>query len=729
MSLGKFVIDPVIPLGLIFLLLFLGLAAAIIQYGFLRRKLSNTRALILSLLRFLAFATLISFGLNPFLLERKENELTQTLNILIDTSPSMGLSGPGGKGSRLDEAKAWLLDGAHPLFKSLSEKFDVRLYGLGDSLRALKEGDLSSLNAGSQRAELNEAMEKLGHRNSLAILLSDGNLKWDQRPSTGPPLLTVPLGDPKTHKDILIKTVKAPAIAFRGREVVIDITVKAYGYAGRMFPMVLRDGGKLVAARDIPIQKSREEITLSLSFVPEKVGQHHLHLSIPSQAGENLISNNEVNLSLKVIRDKIRILMISGSPSLNYRFMRMALKNDPFIDLLSFVILRTPSDILNVPIQEQSLIPFPVETLFTKELNHFDLLLFDNLTYHLYISPNYYERVRDFVKEGGGFAMIGGPQFLDEGRYTGTPISEILPVKLSGREGYRRDSRSGVRLSQSGKTHPITQLSSREGENVNLWKEMPALDGINLLEPKSFKTVLLESDDGASRPILTVGNYGKGRVLILATDYSWKWYMGMVAKGKGHWAYLRFMEKMVRWLTQDPSLDPIQILLPEGQARVGQETEFRIKVRDEGGHSTLRDTVSLSVFNSDGIKIKSQARTAGQPGEHLGSFLPDKRGIYKVNVKTSAGNVEELLVIHGAPEDQDVSPDPEMLRIASASTGGKLLAKGDDLLKELESYGGKTQSSFIEEKRIPFWGMLCGLLLVLGLLGTEWYLRRRWGLI
>ncbi len=729
MNFSKYVIDPILPLGVILLLLILGWVAVVIQYAFIRRKLSHIRALILSLLRLFAFTALVSFALNPFLIEKKENQLTQTLNILMDTSPSMGLSESGGKRSRLDEAKAWLLDGSPPLLKSLSERFDVRFYGLGESLRALKEEELPGLKAGSQRAELNEAMRRLSPKNSLTLLLSDGNLEWEQGSSTGPPLLTVPLGDLDTHKDILIKAVQSPAIGFRGREVVIDVTVKAYGYSGRTIPMVLRDGGKLIAAKDIPIHKSPEEIPLSFSFVPERVGQHDLYLSIPSQAGEALISNNEVNLSLKVMRDKIRILMVSGSPSLNYRFMRMALKNDPFIDLLSFVILRTPSDILNVPIQEQSLIPFPVETLFTKELNHFDLLIFDNLLYHLYISPKYYERVRDFVKEGGGFAMIGGPHFLDEGRYTGTPLSEILPVKLSGREGYRRDSRSGVRMSQTGKTHPITRLSSREVEDANLWKEMPALDGINFLEPKNFKTVLLESDDGASRPILTVGNYGKGRVMVLATDYSWKWYMGMVAKGKGHWAYLRFMERMVRWLTQDPGLDPIQILLPEDQARIGQEREFRIKVRDEGSRPNLRDTVSLSVFNSDGIKIKSQVKTTGQPGEHLGSFLPDKKGIYKVKVETAAGNVEELLVVHGAPADQDVSPKPDLLKIASALTGGKVLAKGDDLLKELGSYGGAIQSSLIEEKRIPFWGMLCGLLIVLSLLGTEWYLRRRWGLI
>ncbi len=141
-----------------------------------------------------------------------------------------------------------------------------------------------------------------------------------------------------------------------------------------------------------------------------------------------------------MVRDKIRVLMISGNPSMNYRFMRTALKNDPSIDLLSFVILRTPTDILNVPLQEQSLIPFPVETLFTKELNNFDLLIFDNLAFPPLHHSNYLENIREFVRGGGGFAMIGGPNLLDGGRYARTPLEEILPIRVAGRDNYRRDS-------------------------------------------------------------------------------------------------------------------------------------------------------------------------------------------------------------------------------------------------------------------------------------------------
>ncbi len=483
----------------------------------------------------------------------------------------------------------------------------------------------------------------------------------------------------------------------------------------------------MLTAKNVTINKISDEITLPLSFIPEEVGSHHLSVSIPAQFGESLASNNSVNLSLKVVRDKIRILMVSGNPSMNYRFMRMVFKNDPSIDLLSFVILRTPSDILNAPVQEQSLIPFPVETIFSKELHSFDLVIFDNFSYELYFKPNYLEAVRDFVREGGSFSMIGGPNLFDS--YAGTPIEDILPVRLTGKRDYHRDSPLDVRLTHAGTIHPITRLSLEENDNARLWQEMPPLDGVNSLEPKNSGTILLGSNERTSRPILTVGSFGKGRVLVLATDYSWKWYMGMVAKGKGNWAYLRLMERMVRWLTRDPSLDPVQITLPERAGTVGQEIGVRIKLRENDQSPNPRGTISLSVFNPDGLKMMSQLKTTGHSDEYVGSFLPEKEGMYKIKVDTEFGLLEESLIIARNGEDLDGAPHPERLRVIAASTGGKLLSRGDDLLKEMESYVGGNKNRFIEERTLPVLSRSYTLMIILFLLAMEWYLRRRWGMI
>jgi hypothetical protein len=275
----------------------------------------------------------------------------------------------------------------------------------------------------------------------------------------------------------------------------------------------------------------------------------------------------------------------------------------------------------------------------------------------------------------------------------------------------------------------VGDTAGDDAQRLSFWKEMPPLDGFNLLEAKSSAIVLLESADGIPWPLLTVSNYGNGRVLTLATDYSWKWYMGMVARGKGNLAYLRLVDRMVRWLTKDPGLDPVQITLPESAGSAGQEIEMRIKLREEDLSPNLRSMISFYVLNSDGLKIESKLKPTGQSGEYLGSFLPQKGGIYKLKVETSSGNVEESIVVAGLLDSLDAAPNHEQLKKVSTSTGGKFLLRSEDLLKEVEDLARKGESRFVEEKRASVWASPFVMVLVLGFLIVEWYFRRRWGLV
>jgi uncharacterized membrane protein len=541
MSLNSVTIAPVFPMGLIMLFFGLALAAVGVQYRMSRVKLGNRRAVILGLLRLIAVVILVAFALNPSSTETQVHQLSPAVAIVLDTSASMGQSDGADRATRLDKARSLLTEGAPPLLRSLGDKFDVSLYGLSDSLRPLQPGDLAHLTAGGNKGDVTAALKSLSARNSVAVLFSDGNLRWNGSQGQQPSTLTVGMGNSQAYRDILITEVNAPALAFRGREVAIDITVKSYGYAGVTLPVLLQDSGKLLAAKDMRLQTDPAEMTVSLSFVPDELGKRDLTISIPLQVGENISSNNQINLALNVVRDKIRILMVSGTPSMNYRFMRIALKSDPSIDLLSFVILRTPSDILNVPPNEQSLIPFPVETLFLKELNTFDLLIFDNFNYSLFLSPDCLESIRSFVENGGGFALIGGPNLYIERSDRPTPLDDILPFRFVEEEFYRRQSPVGLRLTRSGAEHPLMQADDKDdkfgGDADGLsrfWQQLPPLDGINLVEAKSSANVLLESADGIAWPILVVADYRKGRVAALVSDYAWKWYMGMVAAAKGN---------------------------------------------------------------------------------------------------------------------------------------------------------------------------------------------------
>jgi uncharacterized membrane protein len=733
MSLRQITITPVFPVGLIILLFGLALAAVWVQYRLIRAKLGNMKALMLSALRLLAATVLVAFALNPSLVATQEHKLPPAIAILVDTSESMGQPDVKNQASRLDKVKALLTEGQPPLLRSLRDNFEIGIYGLSNSLRPLQFGDLARLTAGGNKSDAAEALQALSAKNSVAVLFSDGNLQWSDSRGQQLPTLTVAMGNPDVYRDIQITEANAPALAFRGREVVIDITVKSYGYQGTVLPLLLQDSGKLLTAKDVRLQTDPAELTTSLSFVPSELGRKDLTISIPQQVGENIFSNNKINLTINVVRDKIRILMVSGNPSMNYRFMRVALKSDPSIDLLSFVILRTPSDILNVPSHEQSLIPFPVETLFLKELATFDLLIFDNFNYSLFLSPDYLESIRSYVESGGGFALIGGPGVYIEGKDRLSPLGDMLPFRFVEEEFYRRDSPVGLRLTQAGAGHPLMQLaddlSGAASDPFRSWQQLPPLDGINLIEIKESADVLLESADGIAWPILTVADYRKGRVAAIASDYAWKWYMGMVADGKGNQVYLRLMHRMVRWLTKDPGLNPVQVILPERATAAGQEIDVRIRYRGELTPPGSDTAVSFSVFNPEGVKIPSTLKPIAQPGEHLVTFHPRKGGIYRIRVETLLGNVEESMIVAGPLESLDAAPDHDQLNKIAESTGGKYLAPEDDLLSAIEEYARKAEKKFVEEKHLPIWATPFVMVIVLALLSSEWYFRRRWGLI
>jgi hypothetical protein len=349
------------------------------------------------------------------------------------------------------------------------------------------------------------------------------------------------------------------------------------------------------------------------------------------------------------------------------------------------------------------------------------------------LNPDYLESIRGFVESGGAFALFGGPNVYHERSDRLTPIGDILPIRFVEQELYRRNSPVGLRLTQAGSEHPLMQVSDDLSKDANslfrFWQQLPSMDGINLVETKSFADVLLESADGIAWPILTVADYRKGRVVAFVSDYAWKWYMGMIANGKGNQFYLRLMHRMVRWLTKDPGLDPVQIILPDMSVIAGQEIDVRIRYQAEDSSRSSDAPVSFLVFNPEGVRIPSKLKPGAQAGEYFVSFHPRTGGIYRVRVETPLGNLEKSMVVAGPLESLDAAPDHDQLKKIAASTGGKYLVPGDDLLNEIREYARKAEKKFIEEKHLPIWATPLVMVIVLVLLSAEWYFRRRWGLI
>lgn len=737
-----------IALGTLFLL--------VQQFLGLKHRLSPKKSWLLISLRALVYALLIFFLLSPGLIEKRIAKLRRPLTVILDTSqsmsfpaaPSQSRDGKQGK-NRIDLIKEKLLEGKEPWIQRLARNYDLRLYQFSTRLEPITPASLPQLAAQGKGTRLLEALREASRGaapQSGIILFSDGiangeNSSLDGSVSLPAPIFTVGVGESRGFTDLRIAELNAPEFAFRGRELKIDLTIQAYGLAGKTVPLYFNRGSNLVSSRNISIDRDPFEQRLILSYTPKEAGPHSFSLSLPSQEGEWITQNNQKEFKVEVQRDKIRVLTLSGSPSWNYRFLRMALKQDPFVDLVSFVFLRTPTDSVDVPDSQLSLIPFPIDEIFLEELKNFDVLFFDNFSHRAYFNVLYLEKVREFVREGGGFAMLGGIRSFDSGGYGETPLREVLPVELDGKGSFQTGSSLRSVLTASGKTHPITRLLPDPRANEEAWKKMPILTTLNRVPRARGEALLLAAPDGASGgfPLLTVGKYGKGRTLALMSDDFWRWNFAAVGEKESPQNHLKLIRQALRWLAQEPSFEQVQIRSIGGSRAPAEKVDFKVRVLKDDFTPASNAALRLRVISPEGEQIPIEATPETEEGEYSAEFTPTKEGAYRLEAEAHlAGKLlgrdrRNFMVAFPFGEMEDARPRPDLLmRIADASHGEFIpLTEWND--KSLERISAKLESlapsQVVERRQVPLWSTLWTFALILFLLVSEWWMRRKWGLV
>jgi len=728
------------------------LALLIYQFLGLGRRLGARQAWLLISLRGGVYALLIFLLLSPGLVQHRMTKLRRPLVLLIDTSQSMGLPAHPGQSpeprraqSRLDLVKEKLLEGSEPWIRKLARDYDLRLYRFGTSLEPIPPESLSQLAARGEGTRLWEALREAGREAGAQagiLLFSDGIANGEratgERIAYPGPLFAVGVGEAQGFTDLRIADLRAPEFAFRGREVKLDFVIQAYGLKGKGVPLYFNRGRNLISTRSITIDRDPFEQRITLTYIPKEIGPHSFTLSVPLQAGEQIAQNNQREFRIHVQRDKIRILTLSGTPSWNYRFLRMALKQDPFIDLVSFVFLRTPTDSVDVPDSQLSLIPFPVDEIFLEELNNFDLIFLDDFSFRSYFNVLYLEKVRDFVRRGGGLAMLGGVRSFDSGGYGESPLREVLPVELSGKGVYQTSTRVRPLLTSAGKAHPITRLLPDPRANEEAWEKMPALTAFNQVLRARGETLLL-AGAGGGYPLLTVGKFGKGRTLALMSDDFWRWNFTAVGERESPQNHLKLMRQAVRWLAQEPSFEQVQIISMGGSRAPGEKMNFKVRVLKDDFTPTAHASVRLWAVGPDGERISLESAPDTEEGEYGAEFIPAREGSYQIEAEADlAGKPlgkdrKSFLVAFPYGEREDGRPRPELLRQIAEMSQGEFLSISQWDEKTPERIRAKLErfspSEIIERQQIPLWSTFWTFLPILLLLSGEWWLRRRWGLI
>ncbi|UCH29128.1 MAG: hypothetical protein JSV06_12785, partial [Myxococcales bacterium] len=535
-------------LGLALLLLWL------IELRSIRGEADRRRRFALGALGGLGIIAVYLLALQVTLVRETFEEVAGGTVILLDNSRSMTLS--GASGPRDDAVRSLIGEWQN------DARVSPLVYLFGSSPRgAAWDGLAANYRPDDDTTNIRQALDyaltaDTGREVGAIIVVSDGADASFRAESvalgtSAPAVHAVVVGGDDPLDDQAVVSLRADTTAYVGVPAILQANVRAVGaLRDRELRVQLWHESRL-EQETLAVLDADGHGTVSFEVTPQRIGRALYRLLIPALDRDEVPENNVRAALLRVGRERLRALLVAGRPSWDVRFLRDFLKRDGSVDLVSFFILRASADLTAAPTNELALIPFPTDELFREHLGSFDVVIFQNFDYAPYEMATYLPRIREYVKRGGSFVMIGGDRSFGEGRYAGTAIEEILPVKIGGAGVLQGSYRAEV--SKALARHPIVALGPDPALTRQTWKSLPGLHGANrIVGVKDRARVLLHHPrariDGGRLPILVVGEIGRGRSAALMTDASWRWRFAADDVTVGSDEYELLWDRMIRWL-------------------------------------------------------------------------------------------------------------------------------------------------------------------------------------
>ena len=521
METGTIILDPLIPwpvlwLAIAFSLVFAGIAVW--------RGLSGWW------LRGLALGVLLLAIANPALQIEERETLTDIVILVVDESASQGVD------VRPEQIAEAVTD------------IEARIAGLANTeLRVVRLGD-SEGNRGTllMEALTNALAEEPRGRIAGAILLTDGQLHDIERLPEMPAPLHALLTGEENDWDRRLLVQNAPAFAIIGEPVTLTLRIEDQGAVPGDLPeraeLDISVDGEPAQRFEVPIGQD-----LELPVTLQHGGMNVIQFTLPEQSGELTARNNTAVVQINGVRDRLRVLLVSGEPHAGERTWRNLLKSDASVDLVHFTILRPPEKQDGVPVNELSLIAFPTRELFLDKITEFDLIIFDRYKRRGILPSIYLDNVRQYVEDGGAVLVAAGPDFASADSIYRSPLSEIIPAEPTGRvleEPYLPT------VSEIGQRHPVTEgfmppVDPEARQEARPWGRWLRL--IDVTEQRGT-TVMTGIGD---RPLLVLDRVGEGRVALLASDHAWLWSRGYEGGGP----QLELLRRLAHWMMKATELE------------------------------------------------------------------------------------------------------------------------------------------------------------------------------
>lgn len=573
------VFDPLVPLPLIYTL---GAIGVLLLAFALWRGLRGWP------LRALATAALGVALLNPALQVEDRKPLTDIILAVVDDSASQSLSD---RPSQTESALAELTRAVAAL-----ENTELRVTRFADGAEDAGSLALTAL-AESLAAEPRA-------RIAGAVIITDGQVHDAGLAPSLPAPLHVLLTGRKADWDRRLVITDAPAFAIIGEEFILKLRIEDQGAA----PDMGTEADITIAVdADDPVTFSVPVNTdLELPVTLPHGGQNVLQFSVAGVDGELTDRNNAAVVQINGVRDRLRVLLVSGEPHAGERVWRNLLKSDASVDLVHFTILRPPEKQDGVPVDELALIAFPTRELFVEKIEEFDLIIFDRYRMRGILPLEYLDNVVAYVRNGGTVLVAAGPEFGAVDSLWRSPLAEILPVEPTAQvieEPFR------PALTDLGRRHPVTEgLEALAPEGG--WGRWFRLAEVNLLRGQ------VAMSGPGDRPLLVLDRVDQGRIAVLASDQAWLWGRGFEGGGP----QLELLRRLAHWMLKEPELEE-EALMAAARGDVLTLTRRTIKPEPPG---------ELTITAPDGVETKLTLPQV-TPGRFALDWQAPMVGLYRLS--------------------------------------------------------------------------------------------------
>jgi uncharacterized membrane protein len=720
-------------------------AVAVASYTLARGRTRPAERAVMAGLRVVLLGVLLFCLLQPGLVLSTVVPQRNFVGVVIDDSRSMRLTDADGR-PRSDFVRDAFTPGQSKLLHDLAARFSVRFFRFSaGSSRIDAPGDLTYDGTHTHiGAALDAARQELaGVPLSGLVLVSDGadNSSTPLTPSlvplqaAGVPVFAVGVGDESVSPDIEMGRVDVPRSVLRGSDLLVDVVVTQTGVGRRSVPLIVENDQRILARQQVELGPDGEPVVTRVRLHLDSVGPMALRFRIPVQEGERVAQNNQREVEVNVMGERAKVLYFEGEPRYEVRFIRQAEAGDPNVQVVALV--RTaPRKFLRLDVDSANELVdgFPRTR---DELYRYRALVLGSIEAS-YFSHDQLQMIADFVSQrGGGLLMLGGPMSFAEGGWAGTPVEEALPVLLGppARDRGGLPAEIKVAPTPAGLADPVVQLGAAPGDVAARWDSLPPVTTVNpISELRPGATALLTgTGEGLSgnQVVLAHQRYGRGKALALTVQDDYLWRMGAQVPLSNHSQEIFWQQLMRRLVEGVP--DEVSATFAQDRVERGGRAHLTSEVSDSSFIEVNDARVSARITDPSGaVTDTSLAWVAQRDGEYALDFTPTEAGEYRVDVSaTRAGHTlgADEAFLRVAPSEEEyfgAGRRTQLLKRIARETGGRFYTP--QTVGTLPDDIAVSGAGVTLTERRDLWDMPALFLLMVLLMGAEWWYRRARGL-